>query len=110
MYDIPEKDLTRSYELTVLLPAGYTTAERNELLGRLGDLIAEHEGEVTSDESWGKKDLAYKITHNKVPHEKAHYHHFVVSMPSTAVNDLDLMLQRHDEVIRHLIIVQDEQE
>jgi ribosomal protein S6 len=108
MYDLPTADISRHYEITVLLTAGYTTAERNDVIKKLTAIFEEHDGEVQSDESWGVKELAYKITHNKVPHEKAYYHHFVVEMPTTTVNDLDLVLQRHDEVIRHLIIVQED--
>lgn len=86
------------YELVVLFRPEFE-AKLDEPSKTVADLIASNGGEITSQDDWGRKELAYKIageTH-------AIYRVYQLDLPAEAPAKIDQVLNITDSVIRHLI-------
>lgn len=81
------------YELTFLLN------EESELKV-LKELVTSLDGEVTKEEKWGEKTLAYPIKSAY----KAHYYHWMVSVPTKQVMELRKKLNYNEKLIRYLLL------
>ena len=93
----------KDYELTVLVqpdlePAIDTTLEK------VRELVTTNGGEVTKEENWGKKKLAYKI--NK--EDFAVYLYMEVKLPANAPLKISNMLNISDYAMRYLLVKADE--
>lgn len=95
----------RSYELTYLLPVGFTDTELNKLKAGIQALIEKHQGKVTATEEWGKNKLAYAIKHGGKMHAEAVYVHTVFTGDPGRVQALDRDMFLQPQVIRHLLVL-----
>lgn len=87
------------YEMVVLF--------RPELEGKMdaplkviADLVKQNDGDIITENDWGRKELAYKIageTH-------AVYRVYELSLPAEAPAKIDSVLNITEGVIRHLIV------
>ena len=78
--------------------------EASELVGRVGKFITDNGGVVKNQENWGTKKLAYPIGHYR---EGNYVMSEFNSEPSTA-NELEKLLRASQQLIRYLVIKQDE--
>ena len=95
---MPEKNINSEYELVVLF--------RPELEAKLDaasktvtDLVKKNGGEITAEDDWGRKELAYKIageTH-------AVYRVYTLQLPAEAPNKISAVLNITGEVLRYLL-------
>ena len=67
---------------------------------RIGEILAAHEGEVTLENHWGVRRLAYEIEHEN----KGNYMFLKFSADGTACAELDKFLRQDDQVLRHLVV------
>lgn len=95
----------RSYELTYLVSPEATDADVQTIKDDFSKLVKKQGGEVTTVEDWGKKYLAYDITHEGKTHREAIYVHTVLTMPALNAPKLDREVQLDIRVIRHLFVV-----
>lgn len=93
----------KDYELTVLIHPDLE-ADLDKPLTKVRDLVKSTGGEITSEDNWGKKKLAYKI--NK--QDFAIYVYFDVKLPADAPLKISNTLNITDEVIRYLLVTVDE--
>lgn len=93
----------KEYELTVLIHPDLET-DIDAPLTKVRDIIKSAGGEITSEDNWGKKKLAYKI--NK--EDFAVYVYFDVTLPATAPLKISNTLNITDEVLRYLLVTVDE--
>ena len=105
--NIPEEKRIRVYELTCLVPAEYTQEELEKIKAKLSKIIENAQGEVKEVEEWGKKELAYTIKDAGKSYQEANYLHFVFEAEAEQANAIRDTLNITDEVIRHLLVVQD---
>lgn len=96
--------MTKKYELIFILRADQPEAEMETRVQRVKDILAEHEGEITQENHWGVRRLAYEIADES----KGNYMFLKFKSQGTACNDLDKFLRLDDQVLRHLIVVDDE--
>lgn len=91
------------YELTVLI---HPDLESNldPALDKVRGLITNNGGEITKEDNWGKKKLAYQIKRE----DFAVYVHFEVKLPSEAPLKISNVLNITDEVLRYLLVKTDE--
>ena len=89
--------MTKQYELTILMSAE-TPAKTVE--SALQELVAKAGASVVVSESWGKKDLAYEIKHQKA----GIYLHTVIEAAPEQVVDLDRRLRLNEELLRYLLV------
>lgn len=102
---IPADVQPRTYEVTYLIPAGFTDSERSKVDDEIATMVQKkHQGKIVSTDDWGKKHLAYAIKHNNVPQQQAYYTHVIVEMNPDQAQSLERNLQLHDSLIRHLVV------
>ena len=96
-------NLVKEYELTVLIHPDLES-EIDAPLKKVRDIITSAGGEITSEDNWGKKKLAYKI--NK--EDFAVYVYMDVKLPAEAPLKISNTLNITDEVLRYLLVTVDE--
>lgn len=93
----------KDYELTVLVQPDLEPAI-DTALEKVRELVTTNGGEVTKEENWGKKKLAYKI--NK--EDFAVYLYMEVKLPANAPLKISNMLNISDYAMRYLLVKADE--
>lgn len=93
----------KDYELTVLVQPDLEPAI-DTALEKVRELVTTNGGEVTKEENWGKKKLAYKI--NK--EDFAAYLYMEVKLPANAPLKISNMLNISDYAMRYLLVKADE--
>ena len=91
------------YELTVLIHPDLE-ANLDAALDKVRSLVATNGGEITKEDNWGKKKLAYAIRRE----DFAVYVCFEVKLPSSAPLKISNVLNITDEVLRYLLVKTDE--
>ncbi len=71
---------------------------------RVRRIAADHDGEIVSENNWGKRKLAYKIG----SFTEANYHLANLQMEGGGAKALDSALKLTDDVLRHLLVRQDD--
>ena len=93
----------RDYELVLMLDPEVDEARVEAVMGRVRSLVADQQGEVIDEDSWGMRRLAYKIGN----HTQANYHLAHLQMEAEGSKTLEGGLKLTNDVIRHLLIKQD---
>ncbi len=101
---------TKLYELTYLVPGSLTDSEVKKVQETVQGLVKKHQGAVKSEESWGKKPLAYVIRHNSTNHQEAYYLHLVVEFDAGEAPAFEKEVYLEDGIIRHLFVTAEEGE
>jgi small subunit ribosomal protein S6 len=70
------------------------------------EIVESNEGKVTKTETWGLKNLAYKIKRNR----KAHFVMLNIEASGDVVAELERQTQINEDVIRYVTIRVDEHE
>jgi ribosomal protein S6 len=94
----------RTYELTCLIPVGYTKSELDEIQQELGALLEKQGAEIEAAQSWGKKELAYSIKHSGRAHKEAYYLHWVFASDPQRIADIKQQLRLKEKIIRQLLV------
>lgn len=89
----------KEYELTVLIHPDLE-ADIETPLTKIRDIIKNAGGEITTEDNWGKKKLAYKINRE----DFAVYVYMDVKLPATAPLKISNTLNITDEVLRYLLV------
>jgi small subunit ribosomal protein S6 len=96
--------VTKKYELIFILRADKPEAEMETRVQRVKDILASHEGEMLQENHWGVRRLAYEIDRET----KGNYMFLKFRSQGSAVAELDKFLRLDDQVLRHLVVVDDE--
>jgi len=94
--------MKRDYELVVLLHPDLEI-DLEKPLAKLRKIIADNKGEITKEENWGKRKLAYRIKNE----DFAMYMYLEVTLPGETVKKLQSTLNITDEVLRYLLTAVD---
>ena len=92
----------KEYELTVLIHPDLET-DLDAPLSVVRKLVTGNGGTVTTEDTWGKKKLAYKINGQ----DFAVYHYMEVELPADAPLKVSNTLNITDGVIRYLLVKAD---
>jgi small subunit ribosomal protein S6 len=101
---------SRQYEVTYLIPASFSDAERKAVDDSVAALVKKHKGEVESSKDWGRKKLAYVINHLGKKYDEAHYTHQVVVFEPKNVPPFEKDMYLEERIIRHLVVKVDPKE
>ena len=93
----------KEYELTVLIHPDLES-DIETPLAKVRDIIKSADGEIVSEDNWGKKKLAYKINRE----DFAVYVYMDVKLPATAPLKISNTFNITDEVLRYLLVTVDE--
>jgi small subunit ribosomal protein S6 len=94
------------YEHVFLARQDLSQAQVDALAATATEIIETNKGKVTKTESWGLKNLAYKIQRNR----KAHFVLLNIDAPTGVVAELERQTKINEDVIRWLTIRVDEHE
>jgi small subunit ribosomal protein S6 len=84
-----------TYEFTFITPT-----DKKTTMTAVEKMLADHQGDITNRDTWGKRTLAYPIK----KHIEGFYHLWTVQLSSKAVLDVRKKLEHSDEVIRYLLL------
>ena len=88
------------YENVFIARQDISGAQADALADQFTQLIAEHGGEVKKRESWGLRNLAYRMNKNR----KGHYVLFNIDAPAPAIAELERTMRINEDVLRYLTI------
>lgn len=94
----------KKYELIFILKAELPETEMSVRVDRVKQILSQHEGEITQENHWGVRRLAYEIQYET----RGNYMFLKFKSHGDAVADLDRFLRLDDQVLRHLIVVDEE--
>lgn len=94
------------YEHTFLARQDLSQAQVDALAATATEIVEAGQGKVTKTETWGLKNLAYKIQRNR----KAHYVMLNIDAPAGVVAELERQTAINEDVIRWLTVRVDELE
>ncbi|CAD0185248.1 30S ribosomal protein S6 [Ruegeria sp. THAF57] len=92
------------YEHVVIARQDLSNAQAESLVEHFGTVLADNGGSVVDSEYWGVKTMAYKINKNR----KGHYAFLKTDAPVAAKDEMERLMQLHDDVMRVLTIKVDE--
>ena len=93
------------YELAVVVSAAIEDDERAAVVEKCKALIERFGGQVTNVDDWGKKRLAYEVQKMK----EAFYYFIQLDAESTAPDEIESRIRIMDNVVRYLVVRQDEE-
>ena len=88
------------YEHVFLARQDLSQAQVDALAATATQIVEAGEGKVTKTESWGLKNLAYKITRNR----KAHFVMINIDAPAGVVAELERQTGINEDVIRWMTV------
>ena len=94
------------YEHVFLARQDLSQSQVDTLAATATEIIENNEGKVTKTETWGLKNLAYKIQRNR----KAHYVMLNIEGPAGVVAELERQSSINEDIIRYMTIRVDELE
>ena len=93
------------YELAVVVSAAIEDDERAAVVEKCKALIERFGGQVKNVDDWGKKRLAYEVQKMK----EAFYYFIQFDAESTAPAEIESRIRIMDNVVRYLVVRQDEE-
>ena len=91
----------KKYEIMYILKANLEDADRNQLIGKLHEILVLDGGTIDTVDEWGVRDLAYEINGDK----KGYYVVVTISVDSVAgINEFERITKINTNVIRSLVI------
>ncbi|MXO59115.1 30S ribosomal protein S6 [Altererythrobacter salegens] len=94
------------YEHVFLARQDLSQAQVDTLAAAATETVEKLNGKVTKTETWGLKNLAYKIDRNR----KAHFVLLNIEGPGALVEELERQNRINEDIIRWLTIAVDEHE
>ncbi len=92
--------ITTEYETIYILKPDLPEDAIRAVAEKVGGIISGHEGNVLSEDDWGKRKLAYPIDRNS----RGHYVRFHYIGPSDLVAELERQLRYDDKLLRFLSV------
>ncbi|MFA7596669.1 MAG: 30S ribosomal protein S6 [Novosphingobium sp.] len=94
------------YEHVFLARQDLSQSQVDALAATATEIVEQNNGKVTKTETWGLKNLAYKIERNR----KAHFVLLNIDAPANVVEELERQTRINEDVIRYVTIRVDEHE
>ena len=96
--------LLRHYELVVVLSPMLNQEQVSGTWGRIKDFISTRSGDITYEEQWGTRRLAYPIRKGSHQFLEGSYHLTRFSVDNPINQELHTFLRLDDEVLRSLVV------
>lgn len=94
------------YEHVFLARQDLAQAQVDALAETATKIVEDNQGKVVKTETWGLRNIAYKIAKNR----KAHYVMLEIDAPAGVVAELERQTAINEDVIRYMTIKVDEHE
>ena len=87
-----------TYEILLMLDPEQAEARQDDIVARARDLVEKNKGAWHSHDAWGRRRLAYPISHK----EEGVYHLVVFDAEPETLDEISRVLKIDDAVLRHL--------
>lgn len=94
----------RKYEAALILLSNLEEDVRNAEVEKVKNIITERQGTIEKVNEWGQRRLAYEIDKKR----EGYYVFMNFTAGSDAVNEIDRICKISDNVVRHMITVEEE--
>ncbi len=94
----------RAYEILYVIRPDIEEDAKKALVERFDSVLTDNGGEIVESKEWGKRRLQYEINDFK----DGFYQIITVKADETATSEFDRLAKISDDIIRH-IVVRDEQ-
>jgi small subunit ribosomal protein S6 len=88
------------YETVFIARQDISAKQAEDLAKDFGKIVTDKGGEVKKTESWGLRNLAYKIKKNR----KGHYTLLHIEGPASAVLEMERNIRLNEDVLRHMTV------
>ncbi len=95
-----------AYEHVFLARQDLAQAQVDTLAEAAAKIVEDHKGKVVKTETWGLRQLAYKIDKNR----KAHFVMLSIDAPGDTITELERQAALNEDVIRYMTIRLEEHE
>ncbi|TXC68886.1 30S ribosomal protein S6 [Sphingorhabdus soli] len=95
-----------AYEHVFLARQDLAQAQVDTLAEAAAKIVEDHKGKVVKTETWGLRQLAYKIDKNR----KAHFVMLSIDAPGDTITELERQASLNEDVIRYMTIRLEEHE
>ena len=92
--------------MTLVVDSRLTDEEAVELVDQYKQMVLESGAEITKEESWGKRKLAYSI--NKLTEAYYTFLYIVADEVSVPIREIEFRLRQNESVLRYLTVRTDE--
>jgi small subunit ribosomal protein S6 len=86
------------YESVIIGRQDLTTSQFDTIVNEFISVIESLKGTIQKKESWGLRNLAYKINKNR----KGHYMLLNIDGPADAIVEYERLMRLHEDIIRFL--------
>ena len=94
----------RKYEAALILLSNLDEEVRSAEIEKVKSIITERQGTIEKANEWGHRRLAYEIDKKR----EGYYVFINFTAGSDAVNEIDRICKISDNVVRHMITVEEE--
>lgn len=94
----------RKYEAALILLSNLEEEVRNAEIEKVKNIITERQGTIEKVNEWGQRRLAYEIDKKR----EGYYVFIDFTAGSDAVDEIDRICKISDNVVRHMITVEEE--
>jgi small subunit ribosomal protein S6 len=94
----------RKYEAALILLSNLEEDVRNAEVEKVKNIITERQGTIEKVNEWGQRRLAYEIDKKR----EGYYVFMNFTAGSDAVDEIDRICKISDNVVRHMITVEEE--
>ena len=98
--------MRRTYELALVVDPRLGEEEAVAVIDQYGQMVIEAGAEITKEESWGKRKLAYPI--NKLTEGYFTFLYIVADGVDLPVREIEFRLTQNENVLRYLTVRTDE--
>jgi len=94
------------YEHVFIARQDVSGAQVDEIVNAFTGVVENGGGKVVDTESWGLRNLTYRINKNR----KGHYVLMNIDAPSDVINELERQQRIHEDILRYMTLRVDEHE
>ncbi len=95
--------MKRDYELGFIISPEVSEEQTRSILDRLGQIVAQHDGQIVKVNQWGRRRLAYPIER----HRDGHYVFIDMILTPETVAELERALKVSEIVLRYMVTKRD---
>ena len=96
--------MKREYELMLVMNPALSKEDSLGAKDRVKDIIGEEGGEITSEDDWGTRRLAYPIKKAGKPYMEGNYQILRFNMEAHDVSELENQIRLSENVLRHMVV------
>ena len=96
--------MKQDYELMLVLNPALSQEDNAEAREQVRELITSNGGEITTEDEWGTRRLAYSIKKAGQTYLEGVYYLFRFNLEPATVGEIDRPLRLSERVLRHMVV------